>query len=232
MTELTMTLTEGGPVNGYFAFTETPPVGTIEGTLLELGLTGYQRIHRLMTVMEQPTPNKPEWPPEDVFRLRIKLDFEEQMEKLFNGYYFGDIVQLIDGAADVEVVNTGSMVAFGIDHDLVMAEVDRSNLSKLDENGKPIKNEFGKFLKGPNYSPPDLAQFTLGLVDTPPPYDTKRLVLEELELSVKKALDTAEKSGQQDHLYGLFHAMYSAAQSWFVGRQSDDNSAVSNNENR
>lgn len=170
------------PTQGVF-YTEddhTLSVGTVEATLLELGLTGYQRVHRLMQVMEQPTPSEVAWPSEDVFRLRVKLDLEEQFEKLVDGYYLADPNMILDGAADVEVVGIGSIVAFGIDYDLAIAEVDRSNLSKLGEDGKPIKNEFGKFLKGPNYTPPNLVQFLHGLQNVPAPYDTKAIVSEEL----------------------------------------------------
>ncbi len=181
-------ITSGGPATGFFDV-NVPDEQTEEATLLQLGLTGYQRVYHLMSVMEQPTPVGPQWPSEDMFRLRVKLDFEEQLEKLFKGYYNGDPVQILDGACDVEVVGIGSIVAFGIDYDLAIAEVDRSNLSKLGEDGKPIKNEHGKFLKGPNYTPPNLEQFLHGLQDVPAPYDTKAIVLEETHKAVLKALD-------------------------------------------
>lgn len=158
-------------------------------SILELGLTGYQRVHRLMTVMGQGTPDAPCWPDEATFALRVKLDLEEFFEKIYKGYYLGNPLEILDGACDVEVVGVGSMVAFGVDYDLAIAEVDRSNLSKLGEDGKPILNDgviapdqpIGKFLKGPNYTPPNLVQFLHGLESIPAPYDTKRIVQEALQ---------------------------------------------------
>lgn len=145
----------------------------------EYGIIGYERIRRLMTVMEQNVPNKAGWPDEATFRLRVRLDLEEFFEKLVLGYYNGNAVEIIDGACDVEVVGTGSVIAFGVNHEMCMAEVDRSNLSKLDKDGKPIKDEYGKFLKGPNYSKPNLLPFLDELATTEAPYDTKAIVAQE-----------------------------------------------------
>jgi predicted HAD superfamily Cof-like phosphohydrolase len=153
---------------------------------VELGLTSYYRMHRLMTVMEQATPDAPAWPDEATFRLRVRLDLEEQFEKLVLGYFQGDVEQIIDGACDVEVVGTGSSIAFGINHEHCIAEVDRSNLSKLGEDGKPIKRADGKFLKGPNYTPPDFLPFLGDLPNTKPPYDTQAITREEFRAVVLK----------------------------------------------
>ena len=67
-----------------------------------------------------------------------------------------DIVEVADALTDILVVTYGAGAAFGIDLDKCFNEVHRSNMSKLSEEGKPIYNEFGKVMKGPNYSPPDL----------------------------------------------------------------------------
>lgn len=207
----------GGPASGYFdVYIPDDIENTVEATILELGLTGYQRVKRLMTVMEQTVPDSPQWPSEADFRLRVKLDFEEQLEKLFKGYYMGNPDQILDGAVDVEVVGIGSIVSFGVDYDLAVAEVDRANLSKLGEDGKPIKNEFGKFLKGPNYTPPNLTQFLRGLENVPAPYDTKAIVLEETSKAVTKALQDDQLGPESS---ALFIAIGNAVEEWAERRQ-------------
>ena len=67
-----------------------------------------------------------------------------------------DLVEVADALTDLLYVTYGAGHAFGIDLDKCFIEVQNSNMSKLDRNGKPIYNEFGKVMKGPNYSPPDL----------------------------------------------------------------------------
>jgi predicted HAD superfamily Cof-like phosphohydrolase len=168
---------QGGPVLGDFVTKEELMLQ--EATLLELNVTSYNRILRFMQTYEQDTPTRPGWPSEEVFRLRVRLDLEEFFEKLVLGYYNGNPVEIIDGACDVEVVGTGATIAFGVNHELCIAEVDRSNLSKLGEDGKPIKDEYGKVQKGPNYTKPNIRQFLHDWADTPAPYDTKKIVAEE-----------------------------------------------------
>lgn len=74
------------------------------------------------------------------------LDFEQR-----------DMVETADALADIDYVVCGMAWELGIPHDAVVAEVHRSNLSKLGEDGRPIYRADGKVLKGPNYSPPDVA---------------------------------------------------------------------------
>lgn len=186
-------ITFGGPALGHFFDPVVPDTyenqRTIEGQIIRLGLTGHQRVLDFMQSMEQVVPATPQWPDEATFRLRVRLDMEEQFEKLCMGYYTGDPEQILDGACDVEVVGIGSILAFGINYDLAIAEVDRSNMSKLGADGKPIKDEHGKVGKGPNYSKPNLVQFLHGLEKIPAPYDTKAIVLEEVSNIIKKVLE-------------------------------------------
>jgi predicted HAD superfamily Cof-like phosphohydrolase len=172
-----VSILDGGPVMADF-FQNTD--SNDEVSILELNVTIFNRIRRMMQAFEQDTPEFPGWPSEAVFRLRVRLDLEEFFEKLVLGYYEGDPVNIIDGACDVEVVGAGSTIAFGVNHELCIAEVDRANLSKLGEDGKPVKDEYGKALKGPNYKKPNIRQFLREWADTPAPYDTRKIVAEEL----------------------------------------------------
>ena len=90
-----------------------------------------------------------------LFQLRDELNHEEFRE--LQGAWEGeDLVEYVDAVCDLIYVLAGSLVSFGVDLDACFAEVHRSNMSKLGEDGKPIVREDGKILKGPNYTPPDL----------------------------------------------------------------------------
>jgi len=96
-----------------------------------------------------------------LFKLRSELNHEEWRE--LQGAWEGeDLVEYTDACCDLVYVLVGSLVSFGIDFDACFAEVHRSNMSKLDENGKPIVREDGKILKGPNFTPPDLRSIIYG----------------------------------------------------------------------
>jgi hypothetical protein len=90
-----------------------------------------------------------------LFNLRNELNHEEFRE--LQGAWEGeDLVEYVDAVCDLIYVLAGSLVSFGVDLDACFAEVHRSNMSKLGEDGKPIVRDDGKILKGPNYTPPDL----------------------------------------------------------------------------
>ncbi len=88
--------------------------------------------------------------------LRSRL-LAEEIRELTNGCIARSLVGVADGLADVVYVVYGTALTFGIDLDRVVAEVHRANMSKLDEHGNPTMRDDGKVLKGPNYSPPDIA---------------------------------------------------------------------------
>ena len=100
--------------------------------------------------------------PDDYF-LRYRLGKEELLEYL-DACNNDDLVEITDALADQLYILLGTMVAHGMQDIIedVFDEVHRSNMSKLGENGKPIYREDGKVLKGPNYSPPNIAQFLPG----------------------------------------------------------------------
>ena len=96
--------------------------------------------------------------------LRINL-LAEELDELREALVAGDIVEVLDALTDLQYVLDGAYLSFGL-HDVkdaAFAEVQRSNMSKLGEDGKPIRRESdGKILKGPNFFEPDLSQFIKG----------------------------------------------------------------------
>ena len=118
-------------------------------------MTNFEKVKEFMNVFGQEIKNKAEFPNEKIIDLRKKL-IEEEFKELKDAIKDNDIVEVADALTDILVVTYGAGVAFGIDLDKCFEEVHRSNMSKLSKEGKPIYNEFGKVMKGPNYSPPDL----------------------------------------------------------------------------
>ena len=119
--------------------------------------TNFDRVGEFMKVFGQEVKNKPEWPNEDTMELRIDL-IEEELEEFKDAILSADgtLVDVADALSDLLYVVYGAGHSFGIDLDKCFAEVHRSNMSKLDENGKPIYREDGKVLKGENFTEPDL----------------------------------------------------------------------------
>ncbi len=108
-----------------------------------------------------PVKDAPDISDEKVNILRINL-LAEELEELQEALDAGDIVEVLDALTDLQYVLDGAYLSFGL-HDVKMAafeEVQRSNMSKLGEDGNPIVRESdGKILKGPNFFQPDLSQF-------------------------------------------------------------------------
>ena len=98
------------------------------------------------------------FPDEKIKKLRVDL-IEEELSELKEAIDKKDIKEVADALTDILYVTYGAGHAFGIDLDKCFDEVQRSNMSKLDDNGKPIFNENGKVLKGPNYFKPNLEKF-------------------------------------------------------------------------
>ena len=111
-----------------------------------------------METFGQEVKNKAEFPDEKIQNLRVSL-IEEELSELKEAIKNKDIKEVADALTDILYVTYGAGHAFGIDLDKCFDEVQSSNMSKLDENGKPIFNEHGKVLKGPNYFKPNLEKF-------------------------------------------------------------------------
>jgi predicted HAD superfamily Cof-like phosphohydrolase len=126
-------------------------------------MTNNEKVKEFMDTFGQNVRTKPEFPDNDTIHLRIDL-IEEELDELTVAIAEQDIVGVADALTDLLYVIYGAGHTFGIDLDKTFAEVHRSNMSKLGEDGKPIYREDGKILKGPNYTTPDLT-FILKEVD-------------------------------------------------------------------
>lgn len=108
-----------------------------------------------------PVENSPNIADQKTNDLRINL-IAEELEELKEALKNNDIVETLDALIDLQYVLDGAFLSFGL-HDVkeaAFAEVHRSNMSKLGEDGKPIRRESdGKVMKGPNYFTPDMTQF-------------------------------------------------------------------------
>ena len=121
-------------------------------------MTNYEKVIEFMTKFGQEVKTKAEFPNDKIVDLRKKL-IDEEFNELKDAIKDNDIIEVADALTDILVVTYGAGVAFGIDLDKCFKEVHRSNMSKLSEDGKPIYNEFGKVMKGPNYFKPNLKQY-------------------------------------------------------------------------
>ena len=121
-------------------------------------MTNFEKVKEFMTTFGQEVKDKAEFPNEKIVELRKKL-IDEEFNELKDAINENDLIEVADALTDILVVTYGAGVAFGIDLDKCFNEVQNSNMSKLDNNGKPIYNEFGKVMKGPNYFKPDLSKF-------------------------------------------------------------------------
>ena len=119
--------------------------------------TNFERVHEFMKVFGQEVKEKPAWPSWETMDLRIDL-IEEELGELKDAIISGDgtLVDVADALSDLLYVVYGAGHSFGLDLDACFKEVHRSNMSKLDEYGKPIYREDGKVLKGPDFTEPDL----------------------------------------------------------------------------
>ena len=118
-------------------------------------MTNFEKVKDFMEKFGQEVKETAEFPDNETIALRLEL-IQEELEELREAVGNADIVEVADALTDILYVTYGAGHAFGIDLDACFAEVQRSNLSKLGEDGKPIYREDGKVLKGKNYFPPDL----------------------------------------------------------------------------
>ena len=121
-------------------------------------MSNFDDVKSFMEIYGQEVKTKSSFPSEKIIQLRYDL-IKEELDELSVAINNKDIVEVADALTDLLYVVYGAGHSFGIDLDKCFTEVQRSNLSKLDIDGKPIYNENGKVLKGPNYSKPNLKQF-------------------------------------------------------------------------
>ena len=122
-------------------------------------MTNFNSVKKFMEVFGQEVKTKAEFPSEKIIKLRYNL-IKEELDEFEEALKDRDLKEVADALTDILYVTYGAGHAFGIDLDKCFDEVQRSNMSKLGEDGKPIYNENGKVMKGPNYFQPDLGKFT------------------------------------------------------------------------
>ena len=121
-------------------------------------MSNFEKVGKFMKTFGQEVKNKAGFPNKKILDLRLDL-IREELEELKVALNNKDIKEVADALTDILYVTYGAGHAFGIDLDKCFEEVQNSNMSKLDENGKPIYNESGKVMKGPNYYKPNLSKF-------------------------------------------------------------------------
>ena len=121
-------------------------------------MTNFNKVGVFMKTFGQEIKNKPSFSTKKINQLRISL-IQEELDELKEAMANNDLLEVADALTDLLYVTYGAGHAFGIDLDKCFNEVQNSNMSKLGEDGKPIYNELGKVMKGPNYFKPDLSKF-------------------------------------------------------------------------
>ena len=121
-------------------------------------MTNFQKVKTFMQTFGQEVKSKPSFSTEKINELRYNL-IKEELEELKQAIVNKDLLEVADALTDILYVTYGAGHAFGIDLDSCFEEVQNSNMSKLGDDGKPIYNDVGKVMKGPNYYKPDLSKF-------------------------------------------------------------------------
>jgi predicted HAD superfamily Cof-like phosphohydrolase len=121
-------------------------------------MSNFQSVKNFMQTFGQDVKSKAKFPNEKIVQLRYEL-IKEELEELNQAIKDRDIKEVADALTDILYVTYGAGHAFGIDLDQCFDEVQKSNMSKLGSDGKPIYNENGKVMKGPNYFKPNLNKY-------------------------------------------------------------------------
>ena len=123
-------------------------------------MSNFNKVKTFMNTYGQEVKEKASFPDNKIVQLRIDL-IEEELNELKVAVKNNNIVEVADALTDILYVAYGAGHSFGIDLDKCFDEVQRSNMSKLGSDGKPIYNESGKVMKGPDYFAPDLKKFII-----------------------------------------------------------------------
>ena len=118
-------------------------------------MSNFNKVKNFMNTYGQEVKERATFPENKIVQLRIDL-IEEELNELKEAVKNNDIVEVADALTDILYVTYGAGHSFGVDLDKCFDEVQRSNMSKLGVDGKPIYNESGKVMKGPDYFAPDL----------------------------------------------------------------------------
>jgi predicted HAD superfamily Cof-like phosphohydrolase len=121
-------------------------------------MSNFLKVKKFMNTYGQEVKSMADFPNENIVKLRLNL-IKEELEELQEAIKQKDLLEVADALTDILYVTYGAGHAFGINLDKCFDEVQNSNMSKLGQDGKPIYDENGKVMKGPNYFKPDLKQF-------------------------------------------------------------------------
>ena len=119
-------------------------------------MTNFEKVGTFMKTFGQDVKQRPAFSTDKINELRVSL-IKEELDELIEAMNKKDLVEVADAQTDILYVTYGAGHAFGINLDDCFEEVQNSNMSKLDKDGKPIYNDKGKVMKGPNYFKPDLS---------------------------------------------------------------------------
>jgi predicted HAD superfamily Cof-like phosphohydrolase len=121
-------------------------------------MSNFEEVKKFMKTFGQIVRTKPQLPDKETMQLRYDL-IEEELNELEHAMKTKNLKEVADALTDILYVTYGAGYAYGIDLDKCFKEVQRANMSKLGKDGKPIYNEKGKVMKGPDYSEPNLKPF-------------------------------------------------------------------------
>ena len=121
-------------------------------------MSNFEDVKTFMKTFGQMVRTKPQFPDEETMQLRYDL-IKEELNELEQAMKTKDLKEVADALTDILYVTYGAGYAYGINLDKCFKEVQRANMSKLGNDGKPIYNEKGKVMKGPNYLEPNLKRF-------------------------------------------------------------------------
>ena len=121
-------------------------------------MSNFEDVKTFMKTFGQMIRAKPQFPDDKTMQLRFDL-IKEELNELEQAMKTKDLKEVADALTDILYVTYGAGYAYGINLDKCFKEVQRANMSKLGNDGKPIYNEKGKVMKGPNYLEPNLKQF-------------------------------------------------------------------------
>ncbi len=121
-------------------------------------MSNFEDVKTFMETFGQVIRTKPQFQDEKTMQLRYDL-IKEELNELEQAMKTKNLKEIADALTDILYVTYGAGYAYGINLDKCFKEVQRANMSKLGNDGKPIYNEKGKVMKGPNYSEPNLKQF-------------------------------------------------------------------------
>jgi len=121
-------------------------------------MSNFEDVKKFMVTFSQVVRTKPQFPDDKTMQLRFDL-IKEELNELEHAMKTKNLKEIADALTDILYVTYGAGYAYGINLDKCFKEVQRANMSKLGKDAKPIYNEKGKIMKGPNYTEPKLKQF-------------------------------------------------------------------------